>query len=255
MTGKHNAHLQNKLFLFSDEAFWAGDRAAERTLKALVTNKLIMIEPKGINAFQWANRLGIYMAANAKWVIPASDDERRYAVGNVNERYKQNPDYFVPLFEEIKNGGAAAMLWDLQRMDLGDWHPRTIPQTQALVEQKMMSLTGLEQWWVDLLNTGVLPQPDKKNQRRVASKALLESARNHSPRNKYITETELGLFVKQMGCEHHSNGANWGWIFPPLTEARENWLARIRGEWHWLTDVADWAKLKPPANILDEPMS
>ena len=48
------------------------------------------------------------MAANADWVVPASHDERRYAVGNVNERWKQNEDYFIPLFAEIKAGGAAA---------------------------------------------------------------------------------------------------------------------------------------------------
>jgi hypothetical protein len=112
LTGKHNQHLQNKLFLFADEAFWAGDRTAERTLKGVVTEKRMMIEPKGVNAFPWPNRLSIYMAANADWVVPASHDERRYAVGNVNERWKQNEDYFIPLFAEIKAGGAAAMLYD-----------------------------------------------------------------------------------------------------------------------------------------------
>jgi hypothetical protein len=40
--------------------------------------KVLMIEPKGVNAFQWPNRLGIYMAANAKWVVAASHDERRF---------------------------------------------------------------------------------------------------------------------------------------------------------------------------------
>jgi hypothetical protein len=96
----------------------------------------MMIEPKGVNAFPWPNRLSIYMAANADWVVPASHDERRYAVGNVNERWKQNEDYFVPLFAEIKAGGAAAMLWDLLKLDLGNWHPRKVPRTKALLEQK-----------------------------------------------------------------------------------------------------------------------
>lgn len=79
LCGKHNAHLQNKLFLFSDEATWAGDHLAERVLKGMITEKVLMIEPKGVNAFQWPNRLGIYMAANVKWVVPASHDERRFA--------------------------------------------------------------------------------------------------------------------------------------------------------------------------------
>jgi hypothetical protein len=200
LTGKHNQHLQNKLFLFADEAFWAGDRTAERTLKGVVTEKRMMIEPKGVNAFPWPNRLSIYMAANADWVVPASHDERRYAVGNVNERWKQNEDYFIPLFDEIKTGGAAAMLYDLLNLPLGNWHPRKVPQTKALLEQKMLSLGGLEQWWVAMLNVGELPQPDKKNPRRVRSELLLEAA---------------GTFMGKMGCKHHSDGKRWGWIFPP----------------------------------------
>jgi hypothetical protein len=223
LTGKHNQHLQNKLFLFADEAFWAGDRTAERTLKGVVTEKRMMIEPKGVNAFPWPNRLSIYMAANADWVVPASHDERRYAVGNVNERWKQNEDYFIPLFAEIKGGGAAAMLYDLLKLDLGNWHPRKVPQTKALLEQKMLSLGGLEQWWVAMLNVGELPQPDKKNPRRVRSELLLEAAQNYSQRNKYLNETELGTFMGKMGCKHHSDGKRWGWIFPPLPEAREDW--------------------------------
>jgi Family of unknown function (DUF5906) len=78
LCGKHNAHLPNKLFLFSDEATWAGDHLAERVLRGMITGKVLMIEPKGVNAFQWPNRLGIYMAANAKWVVAASHDERRF---------------------------------------------------------------------------------------------------------------------------------------------------------------------------------
>jgi hypothetical protein len=35
LSGKHNKHLQNRLFLFADEAFWAGDRDAERLLKGI----------------------------------------------------------------------------------------------------------------------------------------------------------------------------------------------------------------------------
>jgi Family of unknown function (DUF5906) len=118
LCGKHNAHLQNKLFLFLDEAVWAGDKDAERVLKGITTEKWMMIEPKGINAFQWINRLGLYMSGNDKWIVPASHDERRYAVNRINERWKQNPDYFGPLFEEINNGGPQAMLYDMLRMDL-----------------------------------------------------------------------------------------------------------------------------------------
>src|SRR5262249_31922755 len=78
----------------------------------------------------------------------------------------------------IKAGGAAAMLYDLLKLDLGNWHPRKVPQTKALLEQKMLSLGGLEQWWVAMLDVGELPCADKKNPRRVRSELLLEAAQN-----------------------------------------------------------------------------
>jgi Family of unknown function (DUF5906) len=249
LVGKHNQHLQDKLFLFADEAFWAGDKTAERTLKGLVTEKKMMIEPKNINAFPWPNRLSIFMAANANWVVPASHDERRYAVGSVSERWKQNKAYFRPLWAEIENGGVAALLWDLLRMDLGDWHPmENIPQTAELLQQKMLSLTGLQQWWVNMLDLGELPSPDRKNPRRVSSGVLLEAAKKYSQRNTYIEATELGNFLGDMGCTHKSNGKNWGWIFPPLPEAREAWTLRA-GAWKWLEpDLQDWGE-KPGGEV------
>ena len=207
LTGKHNQHLQDKLFLFLDEAIWAGDRQADRILKGLTTEKAMFIEPKNVNGFQWPNRLGMYMSGNDKWIVPASHDERRYAVNKVSERWKQNKAYFGPLFEEINNGGAGAMLYDLLSLDLDGWHPRdNVPQTKALLDQKMLGLDGLELWYVHLLNVGQLPAPDKKNPRRVVSGRLLEDAKNHNARNKYLNFEVMTGFLKEMGCTHKSDG-------------------------------------------------
>jgi hypothetical protein len=44
-----------------------------------------------------------------------------------------------------------------------------------------------------------------------------------------------------MGCKHKSNGKKWGWVFPPLAEAREAWRIRVGGSWEWLTpSITDW---------------
>jgi len=215
LTGKHNQHLQNKLFLFLDEAVWAGDRQADRILKGLTTEKSMFIEPKNVNGFQWPNRLGMYMSGNDKWIVPASHDERRYAVNKVSERWKQDKTYFGPLFEEINNGGAGAMLYDLLRLDLDGWHPRdNVPKTQALLDQKMLGLDGLELWYVHLLNVGQLPAPDTKNPRRVVSGRLLEDAKNHNARNKYLNFEMMTGFLKEMGCKHNEVGYSYPWPRP-----------------------------------------
>jgi hypothetical protein len=244
LTGKHNQHLQDKLFLFLDEAMWAGDRDGERVLKGLATEPWLMIEPKNVNAFQWRNRLGIMMSGNDNWIVPATHDERRYAVNQVSKVYKQNEDYFTALFAEIEGDGPAAMLYDLLSLDLKGWHPRAhAPQTKTLMEQKALGLTGLQQWYVHLLSVGELPKAQAKNPRMVLSKHLFEHAKGWSPRTKFINETEFGRFLRyECGCEHKSTGKAWGWILPPLAEARAAWVVKA-GDWPWLApEVNEWGE-------------
>jgi hypothetical protein len=66
----------------------------------------------------------------------------------------------------------------------------------------------------------------------------------HNARNKYTTYEDLAEFMKEMGCTHKSNGKKWGWVFPPLSEAREVWCAHAGGDWKWLTSATDWG-VKP----------
>ena len=46
LVGNFNSHLRNCVFLFVDEAFWAGDKQGENVLKGLVTEPTIQIEGK-----------------------------------------------------------------------------------------------------------------------------------------------------------------------------------------------------------------
>jgi hypothetical protein len=107
----------------------------------------------------------------------------------------------------------------------------------------MLGLSGLEQWYVYGLGVGELSTPSKKNPRWVLSETLMEDAKAHNQRNKYTTSDELGRFLREMGCEHKSNGKKWGWIFPPLAEPREAWRSRAGGTWEWLTpEITDWGE-------------
>ena len=254
LTGKHNKHLQNRLLVCADEAVWAGDKQAERALKGMVTERTLTIEPKQVDMFVWPNKLGIIQSTNEKWVVPASWDERRYAVFEVNPIYMQQRKYFEALFREIDEGGAAAMLYDLLRVDLEGWHPRyDIPQTAALVDQKVQSLDGLEQWWFAKLNTGETPTPQVKNPRWVLAGKLLDEVMRHNARAKYVTEIELANFLKKVGCQHKSNGSNWGWIFPPIEEARRNWEIKFGGKCEWVRpDIREWNE--NCGDLMDQPM-
>jgi Family of unknown function (DUF5906) len=65
LTGHFNAHLQQCSVLFADEAFFAGDRSHESTLKALITEETLMIEPKGLDPFPVRNCIHLIMSSNS----------------------------------------------------------------------------------------------------------------------------------------------------------------------------------------------
>lgn len=74
LVGNFNAHLRDKLLVFADEAFWAGDKRSEGRLKALVTEETNPIEMKGVDTYDAANFVRLIMASNNNWVVPASAD-------------------------------------------------------------------------------------------------------------------------------------------------------------------------------------
>jgi hypothetical protein len=244
LAGKFNKHLLDCVLLFADEAFWPGDKAAEGTLKRIITEDTLMIEPKFFDPTLNTNHLHIVMVSNANWVVPASIDERRFAVSDVSDKYRGDKNYFKPLYQEIENGGAAAMLYDLLRMDLKDWHPRDeVPKTEALMDQKILSLKAEDQWWLELLKAGQLPGATADNPRRAKSCDLYEAARNTVPGLRFHSDHLLGRILcdQEKGCTACRVDGKRGWQFPPLAEARAAWDRKMPGtewdvqtEWEWI---------------------
>ena len=253
LVGKFNGHLRSCLFLFADEAFWAGDKKGESVLKGLITEPCLVIEQKGIDAVQWPNRLKIAMAANADWVVPASAGERRYAVFGCADTYvrgrcneAERDAYFNDLHQELDHGGLEAMLYDLLRWDLGDWHPRQIYETEALREQKEQSLPPLEEWLVEVLQDGALPGMKFDGEKDFAcTRELVDDAKIRVPHGaaRFSYKAVTG-FLRKQGCipakRSHTNGEMRGWKFPPLAKMRQEWAARYGG-WPWRDDkLENW---------------
>ena len=154
LVGQFNAHLRDCVFLFADEAFFAGDKQHESVLKTLVTEDMIIVEGKGVDAEPSPNFVHLMMASNDHWVVPAGADERRYYILDVGEGKKQDAGYFRALYRTMDEGGREALLHFLLTLDLTDYEVRTVPQTNALQEQKLLSLSGEEQWWLERLMDG-----------------------------------------------------------------------------------------------------
>jgi hypothetical protein len=154
LVGDFNEHLRPCIFLFADEAFFAGDKRHTGALYALITEPWLMIEGKGLTAEPSPNFLHVLMASNNQWVVPAALRARRWFVLQVSEERIGDHAYFAAIQDELEAGGYEAMLYDLLRLDLADFEVRAVPQTEALQEQKQHSLKPELAWWQDALTRG-----------------------------------------------------------------------------------------------------
>ncbi len=233
LTGDFNLHLRDCCLMFADEAIAPGDKAAESRLKGLVTEPQLLIEGKGENAVMSPNYLHIVMASNEKWVVPAGDDERRFAVFDVSGARQGDQAYWNALVAELDGGGLAAMLFDLLAMDLGDWHPRrSVPQTDALMRQKVASLTGLDAYLYDVLCVGDFPEVESLRQKgrfvstdslRMAASVWLRSRHGE----QHVSGNDVGELMTMLGATKYRRGGGGGrgFLLPSLAAMRAKWDA------------------------------
>ncbi len=154
VTGTFNAALERSFIVFMDEALFVGDRRASDALKSLVTEPLIHINEKHQPARQTRSYHRFIAATNADHFKNTENDDRRDFTLRVSEIHKGDHDYWKVLYDEIENGGVAAMVHDLYAMDLSEFNVRVKPATKELLEQKLSSLPHIERWWHDCLDCG-----------------------------------------------------------------------------------------------------
>lgn len=249
LVGNFNNHLRAAVFLFADEAFWAGDRQHEGVLKQLVSERQVMIEAKGRDAVNSDNCLHILMASNDAWVVPSSADERRFCVIDISDcRQQQNKTWFGPLRKQMDHGGLEAMLHDLLAHDISGFDVFDVPRTEALGDQKLHSLRGPERWLHDVLTEGSIGSLFAWQNNSSLSVAKAEAYAHYADRSR------------KLYGEHHPVDERWFWkairtalakggatlgderlgaarvrkaVFPPLAESRQAFAAYLRTAVEW----------------------
>lgn len=231
LTGRFNGHMRGCVFMFADEALYAGNKRDASVLKAIVTEPVLAVEAKYRNAAQVPNYLHVMMASNAEWVVPASLDSRRFFVLDVSTVRANDHVYFAAIQAELDDGGYAAMLHDLLHYDLKDFNVRRVPVTSALVEQRERTLEGPHAWWRDVLHVGQItayPGGLELDWRDFfPTRSLYEAYCGHAKRQRnyrLMGDAEFGRFLTRMGGTRTKPGTTdrvWGYRFGTLEEARE----------------------------------
>jgi len=250
LTGNFNAHLRSLLFLFADEAFFAGDKSAEGVQKAIITESTLAVEQKGVDVVTVVNRLKLAMASNNDWVIPAGYDERRYCVIDVSDRRKQDHTYFAKLNDHMDNkGGLEAFLDFLLKVDLSQFNVRAVPSTKALEEQKLLTMPPIASWLYTRLTEERLTRLSSDWQPRQLRDAICEDfaefVKAHGYRYEHLDSATIGKklreLIPELGDAREASGNRRGqWLFPSLEVSRQAFANRMGLEHlEWPTERVD----------------
>jgi hypothetical protein len=257
LVGNFNSHLRDCVVLFSDEAFWAGDKKHEAVLKALITEDTLAIEGKGVDLVAGANYIHLIMASNSNWVVPAGSQERRFFVLDVSQEKMQNKPYFAAIRKQLDNGGREALLHYLLTYDISNFEVRDMPKTGALQDQKLYSYSPEESWWFEKLEEGRLLRRHGKWEREVPKSDLHEDyvlfmqklgvLRKHAPSvlNKFLGRVSPDgpprLYQKmtivnktgQYGEEYTVSERVHYYEFSDLPQLRDYWDIHNGGPFKW----------------------
>lgn len=230
--GQFSGHLATACFVFADEAVWGGNKEDEGTLKKLITDRHVLYRAMYKEETYGVNRVGLMMATNETWAVPATFEERRFVVSEVSDRHRvkgaedeANRNYWTAIYNEITSGGREAFMHDMLHMPLGDWTPRiAAPKTEALGAQIEEGLKGIQRWYYETLTEKALPclpnedvQEWDEQSREVHVSVLLRECRDWMTRHRqHATVTTRGLFKELK---------SFGWKLGKRTKSGRRWTA------------------------------
>ena len=240
VTGNFNKHMQYAILLQVDEGFWAVDKAAEGRLKGLITSRQHQIELKGIDLFTVTNYIRAIITSNNEWVVPAGFKARRWIVVDVNERHINDKAYF----QAIRDEDPAALLHNLLNFDLSKVDFSKIPQTEALLDQKIASFSAEQSWWFDLLQAGILPAVVNQRDDKDELKLDTNGKPIPIPNSCYTSELYERYIVhaKTRGFSHRSIETRMGMFLQKIVRPHtivKNRLGRDRVAYYVLPSLKD----------------
>ncbi len=257
--GRFTQHLQECVFLFLDECIWAGNKKQEGMLKSLITEDTVLVEGKGTNAQVMMNFIHLGMASNEDWVVPVGNFDRRFFVLDVGDEQRRNREYFGDIVKEMEAGGYEALLHYLLSYDLSEFDVTQVPSTEAHKEQKMFTLSAIQEWWFGKLQDGRIYEGDNDWPRNVWASELQndfsdhlsrwsrgQSAGNPSTLGRFLAKILPSGYAKSQASGVHTlrqdNGESkqtnrpYFYPLPSLKEARAQWDATF-GDAQWISPM------------------
>ncbi len=218
ISGRFNSILANKLLVFADEVTICKSSEADR-LKAIISEPTFNLERKGIDAEPMPNFARLIFASNSTQVLQAGIRERRYLVLEPSPEKAQSRDYFDQLYRWFNDGGAAKLLWYLKGVDLSGFDPQRAPQTDALREEILLGLSGVELFlYGELINEPPFNGEVRLFAKDMVSRFVAWSIERGEKIKEPAARSLLGKSLAQMGLVKNGRPDRGNGVFYELPE-------------------------------------
>ena len=169
---------------------------------------------------------------------------------------KQNKKYFKDIIEQMENGGYEAFLYYLLNLDIKDFDHRTAPQTEALLEQKNLSLEPYTEWLYEKLCEGVLIEGNEGWEGQVKKTELQDDCMRIFQGmgiQRQFSPVGLGMRLSKLipGLKKRHFGDGGYYFFPSLDECREQFEKSIGYKIEWPIDAEEINDLEKNKKPLD----
>lgn len=136
-TGRFNSHMAQSVIAVFNEAVWGGNKQAEATLKAQITDLVLPMERKFKELTMLDSFCNIFIIANLdNWAASVAVDNRRFVYYPVSGHWVADKSHFDKLAWAIRQGEDRELLWYLlrRRLPTDNWMPGYNRPTRCRLE-------------------------------------------------------------------------------------------------------------------------
>lgn len=134
--GQYDTRKEGAVLMYLEEAGSAANKAKSNALKARITCEDFTVNPKGLKAYSVKNIARYFMTTNETCPVKFEESDRRFLIVTPSDRLASSKtgDYgfWTRVYRELNSnpGWLRAVGEYLESVDVSDWNPRFMPETE-----------------------------------------------------------------------------------------------------------------------------
>lgn len=160
---KHNTFLKEKILISIEEvpenaAFMS---SIQNILKDLITGKTVLVEPKGVDAYNINSYCNFVLCTNNHNPALVTDDNRRYVIMEFGEMHQNDNGYFKRLHDEV-NTNITKLRWYFDQKCSGENIAAARPVTAKELELRCLNKSITDEFIKDHMTLEGSPIDDSR---------------------------------------------------------------------------------------------